>query len=314
MQQVLAIALRADWPRAWELRGYEVRFLGQLQKSDLTADVAAVVVSHHAARVRAAAEVMEEARCDLAVPLLVAGYSETDILAPILSEAAIDGFLDLAWPPQLATACLQLAARNVDAGRNLVEIQRAVLEQSRADAQVLYEQANQDPLTHLFNRRHFSELMTREHERNKRAGHPYALVYIDLDNLKHLNTHYGHEGGSDALRTLAQVMTESLRASDVALRVGGDEFVIYLPDCDKTAGCAFAERVRLKLAARAFVLQGEAVTLTFSSGVAAFPEDGRIFDELVEHADQALLIAKARGKDQTVAWTEEPDELGDLGS
>jgi diguanylate cyclase (GGDEF)-like protein len=311
MQQVLAIALRTEWPRAWELRGYEVRFLGQLRRSDLTADVAAVVVIAEApARIRAAAEVLDEARRDISVPLLLAGRADTAELAPLLHSVSFDGFLDLSWPPALAASCLELAARNVDSGKNLVEIQRAILEQSRAETQVLYEQANQDPLTHLFNHRHFSELMAREHERNKRAGHPYALVYIDLDNLKTLNTRYGHEGGSDALRTLAQVMTESLRASDVALRVGGDEFVVYLPDCDKQAGASFAERVRQKLLARPFVLHSEPVQLSFSAGVASFPEDAIAFDELLDRADQALLEAKRQGKNRAVAWVSGVESAG----
>jgi diguanylate cyclase (GGDEF)-like protein len=311
MQQLLAVSLRTDWPRAWDLRNYEVRFLGQLARGDLTADVAAVVVVAQAlGRIRAAAEVIEEARVDLPVPLLLAGRPEMPEVESLLREVQFDGFLDLSWPCALATSCLEMAARNVDAGRNLVEIQRAILEQSRAETQVLYEQANHDPLTHLFNHRHFNELMAREHERNKRAGHPYSLVYIDLDNLKWLNTRYGHEGGSDALRTLAQVMTESLRASDVALRVGGDEFVVYLPDADKAAGALYAERVRQRLSARAFVLDGEPVKLTFSAGVASFPEDGRQFPELLDRADRALLEAKSLGKNQAVTFLADPKSLG----
>jgi diguanylate cyclase (GGDEF)-like protein len=288
-----------------------VRFLGQLTRSDLDADVAAVVVVAQAMpRILAAAEVIEAARRDYSVPLLLAGLPGAAELEPLMRQCNFDGFLDLGWPAPLAASCLGLAARNVEAGRNLVEIQRAILEQSRAETQELYEQANHDSLTHLFNHRHFSELMAREHERNKRAGHPYALVYIDLDDLKHLNTRYGHEGGSDALRALAQVMTESLRASDVALRVGGDEFVIYLPDCDKQAGALFADRVRQRLGARPFVLQGQPVPLTFSAGVAAFPEDGRQFSELIDRADQALLYAKQKGKNQAVAWEADPTSAG----
>lgn len=306
-RQLLAISLRNDWPRAWELRGYQVRFLGQLQRGDLTADVAAVVVvAQPLSRLRAVAEVVEEARRDFPVPLLLAGQPDGEELGALLKACSFDAFLDLSWSSPLAEACLELAARNVEAGRNLVEIQRVVLEQSRADAQELYEQANHDPLTHLFNHRHFSELMAREHERNRRAGHPYALVYLDLDDLKSINTRYGHEGGSDALRTLAQVMTESLRASDVALRVGGDEFVIYLPDCDKRAAAHFAERVRQRLSERGFVLQGDPVKLSFSAGVAAFPEDGLLFSELVDRADQALLQAKGRGKNRAVTFGAEP--------
>lgn len=309
MQQLLAVSVRNEWPRGWALPEYDTRFVIQIERADLTPEVSAVVVQAQSlGRLRATSHVVEETRGELSVAMLLAGRPELPDLEHILYECQFDGFLDLGWPQSLARACLELAVRNVQQGRELVEIQRAVLLQTAAETQALYQQANHDDLTKLFNQRHFSELMAREHERNKRGAHQYALVYIDLDDLKGINTRHGHEGGSEALRALARVMTESLRASDVALRVGGDEFVVYLPDCDKAAGVRFSQRVRENLDRLDFRVAGGRVPLSFSAGVASFPEDGQQYATLLDRADHALLEAKLKGKNRTTGFAGDPHQ------
>jgi diguanylate cyclase (GGDEF)-like protein len=220
----------------------------------------------------------------------------------LLMDEEFDGYLDLTWPESLARAAITTALRHVELGRNIVEIQRTILTQSRNETAAWRELAGHDELTHLFNRRHFSEAVAREHDRSRRREHPYALVFIDLDNLKQLNTRWGHAGGSKALRELAGLLMASVRTSDMAARMGGDEFVVFLDDCDANGALEFANRLCQTVREHAFDVDGVAVPISVSAGVAAYPRHGQDYAELLQCADVALYEAKALGKGCAVAF------------
>jgi diguanylate cyclase (GGDEF)-like protein len=159
-------------------------------------------------------------------------------------------------------------------------------------------QAQTDPLTGLLNRRSLEDRMRDLRD----AGTPYALAYGDLDHFKILNDTYGHEAGDQALRLFARVLGESLRPVDIAARYGGEEFVIILPDCTTTTAIGILERVRESLA---LALSGGHVppfTVTFGLASSAYARD---FDDIVAIADEALLGAKAAGRNR-VALAEFP--------
>jgi diguanylate cyclase (GGDEF)-like protein len=154
-------------------------------------------------------------------------------------------------------------------------------------------QARTDPLTGLWNRR---SLENRINEL-QREDTPYALAYGDLDHFKLLNDTYGHEAGDQALRLFARVLRDSVRPSDVTARYGGEEFVIVLPDCDTESATKILERVRERLVLT--LASGRTPAFTASFGLAS-SIDGDTFVEVVAIADQALLTAKARGRNRTV--------------
>ncbi len=164
-------------------------------------------------------------------------------------------------------------------------------------------QAASDPLTGLWNRR---SLENRVNDL-QREEVPYALAYGDLDHFKILNDTHGHESGDQALRLFARVLRDSLRPDDIAARYGGEEFVIILPDCDTSTAMAVLERVRERLA---FALStGRVPPFTVSFGLAT-SLDADTFDEVVAVADEALLRAKASGRDRIVVgglWEQPPD-------
>jgi diguanylate cyclase (GGDEF)-like protein len=165
---------------------------------------------------------------------------------------------------------------------------------------IVERQALLDSLTGLANRRSIEEALRSELARAARFGTPAALVLADIDDFKRVNDRYGHAVGDEVLREFADALRETLRESDTAGRWGGEEFALILAGTDADGGAALAERARVLIGERTVHLPGgEAVQVTASFGVAAFPECGGTV-ALLEAADDALYEAKRRGKNQVV--------------
>jgi diguanylate cyclase (GGDEF)-like protein len=165
---------------------------------------------------------------------------------------------------------------------------------------IVERQALLDSLTGLANRRSIEEALRSELARAARFGTPAALVLADIDDFKRVNDRYGHAVGDEVLREFADALRETLRESDTAGRWGGEEFALILAGTDADGGAALAERARVLIGERTVHLPGgEAVQVTASFGVAAFPECGGTV-ALLEAADDALYGAKRRGKNRVV--------------
>ncbi|HYF39274.1 MAG TPA: GGDEF domain-containing protein [Gemmatimonadales bacterium] len=149
-----------------------------------------------------------------------------------------------------------------------------------------------DPLTGLHNRRGFDEAFTLI---TARTG---ALVYCDLDRFKSLNDTLGHPAGDAALVHFARIIREQIRAGDVAGRIGGEEFAVWLPDTPLDLGARIADRIRNKLGTTAWDWQGKRWALSASFGVAACPETSPSLDNLPAQADAALYAAKRGGRNR----------------
>jgi diguanylate cyclase (GGDEF)-like protein len=152
--------------------------------------------------------------------------------------------------------------------------------------------ASVDPLTGLHNRRGFDEAFTLI---TARAG---ALVYCDLDRFKSLNDTLGHPAGDAALVHFARIIREQIRTGDVAGRIGGEEFAVWLPETGLELGARIAERIRLKLGTTPWDWQGRVWPLSASFGVAACPETSSSLDNLPAQADSALYEAKRGGRNR----------------
>ncbi|HET7170963.1 MAG TPA: diguanylate cyclase [Gaiellales bacterium] len=163
----------------------------------------------------------------------------------------------------------------------------------------LEQEAQTDFLTGLGNHRLFHERLRREMDRSERYGRPLSLIVFDLDDFKFLNDLHGHLEGDLVLRRVAAAATERLRASDIACRIGGEEFAIMLPETGKRAARAAADR----LCARVRELRDGARAMTVSCGVASFPNDAPNVTEFLAAADAALYAAKERGKDRAATYT-----------
>jgi diguanylate cyclase (GGDEF)-like protein len=159
-----------------------------------------------------------------------------------------------------------------------------------------------DPMTGLFNRRHFEGQLSKEIDRYQRFGHPFSFIIIDLDYLKKINDTLGHDYGDDAIKHIGNVLKKSVRDVDTVARFGGEEFVVLLPETDLKWARMVAERICTSI--REKTVEGIG-TVTASVGVAVFPRDADDKEKLFELADKALFLAKHRGRDQVCTVAED---------
>lgn len=154
--------------------------------------------------------------------------------------------------------------------------------------------ALRDPLTELHNRRFMNDRLPAEVARAARSKKKLAIAIVDLDEFKPINDALGHASGDRALRAFGRALSTGLRSYDLVCRFGGDEFVVLFPDCDaggaRTALSQFRSRRSWALA--------DLPVVTFSAGIAEFPRDGRLLEELFEAADKNLRLAKQSGRDR----------------
>lgn len=162
-----------------------------------------------------------------------------------------------------------------------------------------------DPLTGLFNRRYLLEVSHQELGRFLRQGRPFCLVMIDLDHFKSVNDCFGHSTGDRVLTEFATLLRHRHRSSDVAARLGGEEFAVLLPETELCDALIVADAIREAVPGMALRDdQGQAFSITASLGVTqALPDDTTV-DQLLERADRALYQAKRRGRNRVVSSAE----------
>jgi diguanylate cyclase (GGDEF)-like protein len=162
----------------------------------------------------------------------------------------------------------------------------------------LADLAMKDALTGIFNRRHFMMRMESEWKRYRRYGRPLSLLTLDIDNFKAVNDRYGHDIGDQVLVHVARLCGTQTRDSDLAARIGGEEFSVLLPETDLVEARVVAERLRAGVAEQV-LLDGGAVTV--SIGVAEVGAGMTDSAELVKATDEALYAAKRSGRNRVVA-------------
>lgn len=157
-----------------------------------------------------------------------------------------------------------------------------------------------DPLTGLFNRRYALPHLARIAERAKASGRPFAVMVIDLDRFKSVNDRHGHAAGDAVLAAMAKRLTANLRAVDLIARIGGEEFLVVLPETGLAEATATAERLRARINTTPVPLPGGggALSVSASIGLALSQDGGGCVDALIARADRALYAAKAEGRNK----------------
>lgn len=183
----------------------------------------------------------------------------------------------------------ELRVANAALGERVAEVERL--------SEELAVLANRDPLTDLFNRRHFQDTIARETARCRRASRPMSLVLLDIDHFKSVNDRFGHATGDEVIRRLGALLRESVRQEDVACRIGGEEFALLMPAMPLDVAMQRAEALRERFAALRIETEHGPTGTTLSAGVATFPTDGDTPDTLMREADRALYAAKRAGRD-----------------
>jgi len=197
--------------------------------------------------------------------------------------------------------------------RRTIEQQSAQLNQALQEVErarrAAEEQSRHDPLTDLFNRRYFFEILRSEIDTSRHTDAPLSVLMLDLDHFKRINDTYGHGTGDHVLRAVAAEIVNSLRRSDVPSRYGGEEFAILLTQTCAEVGADVARRIHDNIAEVCAQTPAGAMSVTVSVGVASYsPGDDVDADTLVDRADQALYIAKQGGRDRVCTWS--PDLAG----
>lgn len=165
----------------------------------------------------------------------------------------------------------------------------------------LIDLAGTDPLTRLPNRMKLSEEFDYLRAQSDRSGEPVAVAMIDLDHFKSINDDYGHGIGDQALFYVARFITQNTREVDLTARMGGEEFILVMPNTSAMEAQLIVDRLRETLSGAPIELEGKALTVTFSAGIAVYAEDGSDLENLVMAADRRLYSAKNRGRNQVVA-------------
>lgn len=178
----------------------------------------------------------------------------------------------------------------------LARVRAALREKERQD--LLEKWATTDPLTGLFNRRHFFELAAREFNRTQRQQSPLSFILLDIDHFKQVNDIHGHLVGDTALVTLADLLRSHLRKVDFCCRFGGEEFVLCLPDTPKQGALEVAERIREALMPVQIPTDTGTLSITISLGIAENNNDQSV-ESILRQADEALYKAKENGRNQS---------------
>ncbi|HET9177206.1 MAG TPA: diguanylate cyclase [Terriglobia bacterium] len=179
--------------------------------------------------------------------------------------------------------------------------------------QTMREQANIDPLTGLYNRRFCKDYAGKLMAMARRKDTPLGFVILDLDHFKNINDIYGHEVGDRILKQFAKTITQSMRETNLTARLGGEEFVVVLPDTGAKACQVVAERIRNAVAHMNMpqVNEKPLPNITVSLGIAVYPEHGATLEEMLQASDRALYESKRAGRNRATLYVAEIEKRGE---
>lgn len=221
-----------------------------------------------------------------------------------VSQVQADRLLGIFMGMYVAIFGVLLVALNLPIGRWMAEQERRAQQledmqrQLKVLNQELADQSLTDTLTGLRNRRAFERLLMEQRARLERSSTSLGMLILDVDLFKSYNDSFGHIAGDHALAQVGQILQRNARANDFAVRYGGEEFAVMLPDTTLDTALKVAERFRLAVAAANWTLRP--ITVSVGVAVATGAEDGAT---LVERADQALYQAKRQGRNCVVQLT-----------
>jgi diguanylate cyclase (GGDEF)-like protein len=182
--------------------------------------------------------------------------------------------------------------------RDGVAITAADITARKKDEEHILHLAHHDSLTGLLNRTLLSDRVSQAIERAKRHGGLVGIFLVDLDGFKQINDTLGHNVGDAVLVTVANRLQSAVRALDSVIRIGGDEFVLVMPDMNERRNIEICAERLLAAIRPAITVRGETLNVHFSMGIAIYPVSGSNFADLVAMADAAMYAAKRAGKDQ----------------
>lgn len=224
------------------------------------------------------------------------------LCVPMIAQGTTQGVLQLEFPCDEESQCGSDTESLRDSRRQLAISMASHIATSLSSLRLretLREQSVRDPLTGLFNRRFMEESFEIELLRAKRNEKPVSVLLLDLDHFKRFNDTFGHDSGDLVLRSVANLFRGFLRGGDMCCRYGGEEFAIIMPESSSQYAAVRANALRTEM--KRLTLHYKSHTLeavTFSAGVATFPEDGLTSLALLSTADKCLYESKSSGRDR----------------
>ena len=213
-----------------------------------------------------------------------------------------------------------LYLRDVTRREQVAGAMRAALETSQARLATITDlhrqlelQAQRDPLTQLYNRRHLDAYFEGASADARRSGTAFALALIDIDHFKVVNDRYGHLAGDDLLKAFAERLRVIAGETGTAFRIGGEEFLLALPGLGKPEAVRLLADLR-RLNLNPMITRAGAIGVTFSAGLVGLESDGEDLDALLIRADRRLYAAKRAGRDRCFADEEAADDQSQSGS
>lgn len=186
--------------------------------------------------------------------------------------------------------------------KNYYEAAKPVIE-SKILMDILRESSLRDGLTGLYNRRFLEEYIEQEQAHIQREKTNYDIMMIDIDYFKLVNDTYGHDVGDTVIKALSEILTASIRDADMAIRYGGEEFLILLRRTTPEATMKIASNIHQSFKAKKFTIGSETIEKTLSIGIAKLPSDADSIWKVIKYADTALYEAKNTGRDKIVEFT-----------
>ena len=202
--------------------------------------------------------------------------------------------------------------RNLPSIKNYLEAAKPVIE-SRILTDKLRESSLKDGMTGLYNRRFLDEFIDTFMHQAKRSNETYSVLMLDVDFFKSVNDTYGHDVGDQVIIAIGKVLRENIRESDLAVRYGGEEFLVLLHNATKEGTLNVANNIHKAFASLVFdVGSGEPMQKTISIGIAIYPKDADTIWKCIKFADTALYVAKTTGRNKIVLYSSEMSENQDL--
>lgn len=222
--------------------------------------------------------------------------AEAGLLCPITSRGKLIGILAMGKKMKDAA----FTHEDIELVHSMASQAGAIVENAQLYMRAT-QLANSDWLTGLYNHRCFHEHMEQEIARSSRFGAVFSLIMMDIDLFKSYNDTSGHLAGDEALRTIGKIIQNAIRGADIAFRYGGEEFAAILPETRLDDAFKVAERIRKSVETRTQTL---VLPITMSLGVASWPLDGVMKEEIIGRADAALYQAKQTGRNKICVSTE----------
>lgn len=225
------------------------------------------------------------------LPLLaVSDESEEERLSRALDLGVNDFVTRPVDPNELAARCMTQLRR------------RRYSDFLRESVQNTMEMAVKDPLTGLYNRRYLETHLASHVKIAREKQTPLSVLVLDIDHFKKVNDTYGHDGGDEILREFARRVSDNVRRIDLPCRMGGEEFVVIMPETDRDLAFSVAERIREVVATKPFILQPQALeaSITTSIGIGCYYDPEDTPEKLLKRADVALYQAKNGGRNRVI--------------